>query len=651
MMNSPGSWNKLLSLWIQVGLVSGVLWPDGTVSHLSKEDVLLLKDEQDPKCFTRTEKDFTCFFETADKNRTYDLIYKIGVQPTWKRREMFVQETEENTFLHICFFPASDVMVYLNIHLEVVEHDTNTSLYKRDLSVEDHYLLDPPSNVSLHKNGKPGQLQVSWHAVVSEYLEAEAMYGIKFSSVGTGEKTKEEQGHKRTLLDQLVPGEEVQVQVRVKCAYDPDRGHWSGWSQPARAVVPQSAGDISLMCFTSDLENLTCQWNGSGYGVQNGYTLSYRMCPSRGFGWTTWTECLTDLVLTDQCRFLSDKSKRVRVKLESAAAPLSRTFYSEEFTLQKSVKTSPPSHLKASVEREKLCVAWEAPLQSLLVQLQYEVGYKIRGSEDWMTRLLKGPGTSTCLEVPTGTQFSLKVRAKPNGSVYSGRWSDWSEVLTGDTPADQGLLLMLSVPVSLLITTTILIVLFYSNHRKLKQYFWPPVPNLDKVLQGYLTEINRQKWDPPITAKQSPEETTSSLVEIMSADEVSGLMKPAEESAQLLPSLDDLSSSSSRHTNDKPGGQAFPDYVTLNKDSVILRPKGKKLVLEQVGEIEKLLMETELFQTRQPPCGDSVSIPACHSASFLNQSYVAQTGLTEKLDGQVTAVRGPGNLYTNLPCS
>lgn len=40
-------------------------------------DVLLLKDEPDPKCFTRTEEDFTCFFETAD-NRTYDLLYNVN---------------------------------------------------------------------------------------------------------------------------------------------------------------------------------------------------------------------------------------------------------------------------------------------------------------------------------------------------------------------------------------------------------------------------------------------------------------------------------------------------------------------------------------------------------------------------------------------
>lgn len=41
---------------------------------ISGADVLPLKDEEDPKCFSRDERDFTCFFETAE-NRTYDLLY------------------------------------------------------------------------------------------------------------------------------------------------------------------------------------------------------------------------------------------------------------------------------------------------------------------------------------------------------------------------------------------------------------------------------------------------------------------------------------------------------------------------------------------------------------------------------------------------
>lgn len=113
--------------------------------------------------------------------------------------------------------------------------------------------------------------------------------------------TQAKGGH---ILDSVVPGEEVEVQVSVKCALNPDAGHWSSWSRPVRAVVPQSAGefqlyrvtftvidaildcgsfcclfsdDISLMCVTPDLESIVCQWNGSRYGVENEYKVSYQM--------------------------------------------------------------------------------------------------------------------------------------------------------------------------------------------------------------------------------------------------------------------------------------------------------------------------------------------------------------------------------------
>lgn len=39
-------------------------------------------------------------------------------------------------------------------------------------------------------------------------------------------------------------------------------------------------------------------------------------------------------------------------------------------------------------------------------------------------------------------------------------------------------------------------------YRKVKQYFWPPIPNPEKVLQGYLTEINTQKRVSYLTALQ-----------------------------------------------------------------------------------------------------------------------------------------------------
>lgn len=112
------------------------------------------------------------------------------------------------------------------------------------------------------------------------------------------------------ILDSLVPGEVTDVQVTAKCASNPAAGHWSRWSEPARAVVPQSSGmkknhedkgtsatqqpttgpsangtiyskavlvccsgDISLRCFTPDLHNITCMWNRSRNRLENNYTL------------------------------------------------------------------------------------------------------------------------------------------------------------------------------------------------------------------------------------------------------------------------------------------------------------------------------------------------------------------------------------------
>ncbi|XP_022071660.2 thrombopoietin receptor [Acanthochromis polyacanthus] len=625
----------LISLWIQVCFVPGIHCSNGIISHLSKEDVLLLKDEENPKCFTRTAEDFTCFFETAD-NGTYDLFYSVEGYPV-QSCKMSVQRTEEGTFLHICSFPGSDVMLYADIYLEVLERTTNTSLYNRTVSVENHFLLDPPFDVTLHPNGQVGQLRVSWRTNSLKYWDTDKVYKIQFSSTHLGQKTQEVK--KGEVLNSLAAGEEVEVKIAVKCATNSAGGHWSSWSQPVRTVAPQSAVDISLTCYTSDLHKITCQWNASRYGAKNGYQLFYKTGLSEPLNWTKWTECQADGNFADLCSFSGVESRKVRVQLNSTSSPTSRTFYSEEFTLSNSVKTSAPDRLRVARDKDKLCLEWEAPLPSLSAHLQYEVDYRIKGAERW--KMIKDLETHACIEAPAGSQYSIKVRAKPTGSFYSGHWSDWSNVLTGDTPTNTDLLLMLCIPASMLVTAVILIFLLSTYLSKLKQYFWPPVPNLEKVLQGYLMEINRQKWDPPVTTKQCPEETTSSVVEIMSEEEVSGLGKPTEESRELL---------SPDQVDGNPRAEVFPDYVTLNKDSAILCPQRNSYVYDQVkGDSE---VGDELLQTRRCSCTEgSVCVPPCSCSDFLNHSYLPLAEPADTFSCKVKAVRAPGNLYTNFPYS
>ncbi|XP_069009211.1 thrombopoietin receptor [Embiotoca jacksoni] len=630
------------SLWIQVGFVPGIRCNNTMVNHLSREVVLLLEDGPNPKCLTRTEQDFTCFFETANDSR-YDLFYTSGSQPT-KRCEMSVQRTEEETFLHVCSFPDSDVWLFVEIRLEAVECATNTSLYVRNVSVEDHLLLDPPFNVSLYPNGQVGQLQVSWQTALLKYLEDDVIYRIQYSSSVLGEKTKEvKQGG---TLDSLVPGEEVNVSL--KCFTKSGRGHWSSWSHPARATVPQSADDISLICFTPDLNNVTCRWNGSRYGAENDYKPFYKTHLGERLGWTEWTECPAVGNFTDLCGFRGNEFRKVRIKLSSSPDPISRTFYTEEFTLRHFVKTSPPAHLRGALNKDKLCLKWEAPLPSLSNDLQYEVDFQIRGGAGW--RMIKSPGTDACIEVVAGSRYSIKVRAKPTGSIYSGYWSNWSDVLTGDIPTDIGMLLILCIPASMLVATIILFFLFSKFLSRLKQYFWPPVPNLDKVLQGFLTEINKQKWDPPVTAKQYSEESTSSVVEIMCEGDGLGSGKPSEESTELQ--SPEGSYSSGEQVDGSPGTELFPDYVTLNKGSVVCCPAGNAYVYERVREKRNPEVEDDLLQTCHCSRTDgSVGVPPCSGTDFLNQSYLPVAEHADRFNCKATAARGPGNLYTNFPSS
>lgn len=157
--------------------------------------------------------------------------------------------------------------------------------------------------------------------------------------------------------------------------------------------------------------------------------------------------------------------------------------------------------------------------------------------------------------------------------------------------------------------------------------------------------------DYPVTAKQCPEETTASVVEVMSEGEVLELGKPLDKSTQLL-SLEG-SYCSIELTDEILGTQmeVMPDYVTLNRDSVILCPKGNKYIFEQVGEKRDSEVSGDILQTTCQCTDGSVCVPPCLGSDFLNHSYLPLAELADKIDSNVSAARGPGNLYTNFPCS
>ncbi|XP_032427429.1 thrombopoietin receptor [Xiphophorus hellerii] len=616
----------LFSLWMHFDLMP-FLHCNADIEHnLSKQDVLLIQDEEDPKCFTRTMTDFTCFFETTD-NGTYDFLYNIEWDPS-KKCKMSTDGTENGTFLHVCSFPRWDIFTYVGTEVKVVDQTKNIILYKRTVYVEDLCLLDPPSIVSLQPGDTVGKMLISLDTNLKHIWKEK--YRICYSSKTLGEKTVE--GKDSSVLLSLEPGEEVEFQASVKCENGPDAhpGYWSAWSKPVRAIVPQSADDISLVCFTSDLQRVTCHWNSTKYGAENDYKLFYNSSQP-----SNWMECQDDGNLSDTCSFHGDKSGAMKVKLSSTAAPLKRLFFSKEIELKKSIKSGPPSHLKGELINDKLCLEWEAPLPSLLNHMVFEVDVQIKAVEDF--RITKQRNTSMCVRLSSGGQFSVKVRAKPDGSIYSGHWSDWSDVLLGTTTDNTDMQLVWCFYISILVITISFITTILLCRRKLKLFFWPPVPNLEKVLQGFLTDINQQKWDPPVTSKLYFEETTSSVVEIMSA-ELPVLNKPTEE-------FDFLSSDGSFSIEDQAdgssGSETLRDYVTLKKDLSIHCLKENCYVYEQFKDGKDPEEGDKLYTT-------CCCLKPCSCNNYFNHSYLPLSQSTDSLSKNINVRDDESNLYTNL---
>uniref|UniRef100_A0A4W5K6M0 MPL proto-oncogene, thrombopoietin receptor n=1 Tax=Hucho hucho TaxID=62062 RepID=A0A4W5K6M0_9TELE len=630
-------WLWIIAGWVNV-LGHGIV--DEAVPYLSKKDVFLLAGDADPKCFTRTQYDFTCFWETPG-NTTYDFFYRNDYEE--KRCKLTLQRTEEEEegkVLNVCFFPHSDVFLFTPTHIRVVESSSNYTLFTRTISIEDQGLLETPVNVSLHPTGQAGQFQVAWHAPRDW---ENVRYGMRYSSQGLGERTELIKSMRSPIhsLVSLLPGEVVSVQLRVKpngYSKKETSGHWSDWSVPITAMVPQSAADISLLCHTSDLQNITCQWNGQFYRDSN-YTLNYKLGPSKR---EDWRKCLQNEHTTYHCCFHGAESSEILVKLSTGPGSLKRTFYTEPFRLNNSIQTGPPGRLRGQWEGGRLRLRWGTPLLALSLHLMYQLRYQPQGEAVWKLVTLQVPENTTCLDVQTGSQYFIQVRARPNGSVYIGYWSDWSPPLTVDTPLDRGALFILCIPLMMLILSVAFLSMFSRYLSKLKRYLWPPVPKLDKVLHGFLTDINSQTWDPPFIIKQYSEETPACVVEILSEREApDGGKLPRESSLLLSPERGSAGGEEERLPT--LALELSQDYVTLATDDVIPCLRGNKYVYDgEVGAESRSLGEDEVLQMR---CHCSSSFPSSSSTmDILNRSYLllAEQPI-ERLDCQ-----GSSQLYANL---
>ncbi|XP_063057315.1 thrombopoietin receptor isoform X2 [Engraulis encrasicolus] len=612
----------ILLLWMQ----SRSIFAQNTEIGLSTNELQLLASENEPTCFARTDSDFTCFWESV-AGHSYKFFYRIDRDQ--HECNLTQQTTDNGTILHVCFFNPAHVYRFIPIELSVLDVHANETVLQREVYVDEKLLPYPMKNISIDRVAEPGQLQVR-HKTNRGGQQLEIKYFSQTQPLRT-ETVKSSSSGPYTMKD-LAPGEVCSVQMRVKSR----KSFWSDWSKPTLVMIPQKAEATDLLCYTSDLWSINCQWN-KRFEVKEGsqnhnFAILYRT--KMGTDWGDWKNC-TRGNGTQGCSFDGEQYRDNQVIIRDGSGPLDQIFYTEAFKMNNSIKTGPPMALRGEADGARLHLHWDAPSEVFAQHLIYEIRYRSRDQAAWKHFTWQSPEASLHLNEQTGSQYLVQIKAKPNGVLYDGYWSDWSDVLTADLPSNNGLLFFACIPLVILLLTAVITSVLTRYFRKIKQYLWPPVPKLDKILESFLTE--GPQWDPTFNIKQC-DDTPASVVEIVSDNHASTESIPA-------PSTPEMGLYSRLSQKEDAGGEggyleAGRDYVTLTTKVMIPCLSGNEYVYGDapVGSAE-MQCHCMTNQTR------SSSLTELTSTSLLNQSYLLQLK-----DDQVPlgCDSGHGDRYTNL---
>ncbi|XP_031430950.1 thrombopoietin receptor isoform X2 [Clupea harengus] len=582
----------------------------GSSVQVSEKELQLLASENDPKCFMRTHYDFTCFWEELNRTgQSYHFIYDPGNGDGKTQCALTQRTTANGTILQICSFPQSHVLLFLPIDIWVVDVVTNVTVFQRNVYPYENQLPCPPKTISIQRTEEPGQLQVRWEAGMSDHVE------IRYSSQTQPERKKVMKSSytDNFVLTSLAPGEVCSVQMRVKLEGE---GFWSDWSEPATAMVPQKAEATELLCHTADLQRIQCQWNKQAQMNEHAYnkevSVFYREKVS---GWGDWKMCAKDHISALSCSFDGEQSGAIQVNLQVGSGPLDRTFYTEALTMQNRIKTEPPRALRGEPQGERLLLQWDAPAEIFAQDLIYEIRCRSKDEKAWKHFTWQSPKTSTYLNEQAGSQYFIQIKAKPDGPFYKGYWSDWSNTLTVDLPSNNGLLFIVCIPLAILLVLAVAASVFSQYFSKVKQYLWPPVPKLDKMLESFRTE--GPQWT--FNIKQC-DDTPASVVEILSE----------------IPAGSDGIQGTSACTSAPEGGfyswvtqkedgpavdgclEAGRDYVTLNTE-VIPCLRGNEYVYGDIPVSCSCALEMQCHCTDTET--HTSTVPGLAATSILNHSY------------------------------
>ncbi|XP_067846108.1 thrombopoietin receptor [Heptranchias perlo] len=576
-LREMGHWAVWILFWggVYVNTIMSISVENKT--FLREDFTSLVLQPEELKCFTRMLDDLTCFWDDSEEtNSTYTFFYSIE-QRIQEQCHTTSYMVLRNTMRHVCVIPAEDIVLFQPFIIELSESFSNVSKIRQHVSIESVVLLDPPSNVVVYLNGNPYQLRIGWvpprNPDINEFLIYEISYW-KDNSGPASAKTETVNTKQQYDLQDLKAGIRYMVRLRTKPDGISFDGFWSAWSETVSAVTPYSSGEINLRCSTSDLHFITCQWKVNKTEPSALYSLYYQ---TREVEWklcSNQRNATTGDAITYHCMIATSEVNKTVIIINASYPHHIQTFYKKPFRTENVVRPDPPRIVKTDISLSggKLRLFWEPPIRKLLGQMIYQIRYSEENGTGWKTLLTQKPLHSEVLDLPHSKTYYMQLRAKPNGVTYRGYWSSWSDTFTATIPGPTNpIAVSLVVGVALLLAIALFVshLIFPNVYSNMKKKLWPQIPNLERLLEGYLTDF--QKYSQPLQPtcdKLVDDELLPSVLEIISEVKENDSTKSLEKQEEACQKRHfSESSNSKQHRVSLDGGMSNHETESSNNSS------------------------------------------------------------------------------------
>ncbi|KAM3915022.1 thrombopoietin receptor [Leptodactylus fuscus] len=490
---------------------------------VTEEDLILLsRDSEVPHCFCRRLETVICYWE-AEELRTEDIeggedvsygFYYVYDQDEEVECELSVQ-TGRRT-LYVC--EHDEVILFNDLTVFVRDKKTNRTLSSRTFELELIVIIDPPYNIHVEWEEDLERFLVTWSPPKMD-INFSFKYEVQFWFVEEECQSLTIDHLNKALLPKLRPG--FHYHMRIRTSWNMEKSSlWGPWSKTIPFYTIKSAETISMQCSTSDLLQVCCAWDNK---VILDASVHYR------YGKSIWRPCTHPSDC--QCMFPARNNSTMTVKLNATSEDGKISlYYNKPFWINHVVLPPTPNLHIRQQSANKLALEWSSPIPDLGKHLMYQIRFSIDNEKSWTT-LQVPPGVhSKVISTVYDKSYSLQIRASPSQEEILGSWSEWSARVTAKSASVAWVTPVIIMSVLLVLAAGLsLPCIFPSFYRKLKDKLWPPLPNLHRVLDTFLTEIQKH-YQPDSTVYEKPleEAVQPSCLEIVYE------LTPTNESQQVL---------------------------------------------------------------------------------------------------------------------